>query len=125
MKALKEFINRYPVKKFDRGAMIIAQNVIPESVYIIKSGFVKAYDISAQGTEQLVWCGNKGDLFPSSWLFSVTDKTDFIYSALSKAELYCIDKDEMVAFLHDNNDALFHLTHRLASRYRDLLIRLN
>lgn len=123
--SVEEFITRHPTKTFSKDEMIILQDVTPRHAYAIKSGYVKGYDINAEGSEQLVWFGAPGDYFPLPWIFSITQATNFFYSAFSDTEVYVIPRSEFIAFLKRNPDALFTTTRRIVARYYDQMRRLN
>jgi len=125
MEELQRFINQRPIKRFERDQVILCQGDTPSVVYAIRKGFIKGYDINAQGIEQLVWFGTPGDICPSIWLFSATDSLPLFYSSFSRVEAHVLDKQEMMEFLKTHPDALMKLTHRLAILASDLITRLN
>lgn len=54
MSQFKEFLSRYPLETFDKGQMILLAGDAPRGVYIVESGLVKTYTISASGNECLM-----------------------------------------------------------------------
>lgn len=125
MNALQKFISRYPTKKFERDQVILCQDDQPETVYVIKRGYVKGYDINNQGSEQLVWFGASGDLFPNSALFTEAPTSQLFYSSFSKLEAHCVERQALATLLGENQEALMAITHKMASSMKDLVTRLN
>ena len=67
MNAWRSFLSQYPVKKFDKGQMIICQDTDPNCCYIISKGFVKTYLITNEGTEKPISFEGKNDIFPEEF----------------------------------------------------------
>jgi CRP-like cAMP-binding protein len=126
-KAMKvqDFIHQYPVRQFDRNQTILLKGDTPETVFAVKSGFVKGYDIDAIGNEQLVWLGAKGDVFPMVWALALQDEAEYFFSAFSEVEVYAVERQALQDFLRKSHSALFEVTKRLASRLSDALRHLN
>lgn len=125
MDELQRFIAQHPIKKFDRNQVILCQGDTPSVVYAIRKGFIKGYDINAQGVEQLIWFGTPGDICPSVWLFSTSDSLLWFYSSFDRVEAHVIDKQELRDFLAKHPAALLKLTNRMARLATDLMHRLN
>ncbi len=52
---------------FTKGEVIIQGDEEPEGVYLIKSGFVKAYSISHDGHRNLLLIHKAGEFIPLPW----------------------------------------------------------
>jgi CRP/FNR family cyclic AMP-dependent transcriptional regulator len=122
---VQDFVCEYPVRQFDRNQTILLKGDVPETVFAIKSGFVKGYDIDAIGNEQLVWLGAKGDVFPMTWAIALQEDVDYFYSAFTDVELYAVERKALLNFLKTNHSALFEITKRLTTRLADALRHLN
>lgn len=120
-----DFVCEYPVRQFDRNQTILLKGDTPDTVFAVKSGFVKGYDIDAVGNEQLVWLGAKGDVFPISWAIALQDEVDYFFSAFSDVEVYAVDRQALLDFLRSNHSALFEITKRLTKRLNDAMRHLN
>jgi len=125
MDTIAEFVERYPLRHYDKHQLILCQGEVPSNLFFIKSGFVKGYDLSIQGSEQMVWFGTDHDFFPISWLFSLWDGTLFFYEAFSNLELYLVNKDAFNEFLTRTPQALYEITKIITQRYYDTMQRLN
>ncbi len=122
---VEHFVQQYPIKQFDRNQTILLKGDTPETVYAIKSGFVKGYDIDGIGNEQLVWLGAKGDIFPMVWVLALQEEVDYFFSAFSDVEVYAVERLAMLDFIRKSHAALFEVTKRLATRLSDALRHLN
>jgi CRP/FNR family transcriptional regulator, cyclic AMP receptor protein len=125
MISFQNFLAKYPARHFDQGEILIMQGTIPRAVYIIKSGFVKGYDINANGVEQIVWFGRRFDVFPIAWTFDLVEENPYFYSTFSEAEIHLVPRDDFMHFIKKDSTALFALTNQLAKHYFDLLQHLN
>jgi CRP/FNR family cyclic AMP-dependent transcriptional regulator len=125
MLGLDKFIRSFPLKKFSRGEIIIQQEESPRWVGVVKSGIVKCYDISLEGTEQLIWLAAEGDAFPLAYLFEDAQVSSFFYSAFSDVELYAVDRAKFVNFLKKDAESLFKICAVITRRFSDLHFRVN
>ncbi len=121
---LHDFLAKHPVKKYDSGQIILMQGEVAHSLNAIKSGYVKGYDISKDGMEQLVWFGAPGHILPLPWAFSLKRVNPFFFSAFTEVELYAVDLGEFLDFLESTPAASFEMNRRMARWYFDLLQRL-
>lgn len=103
-----EFLNGYPVRSFDKGEIIIFQGEAPRSAYIVKSGVVKAYNISVNGDEKPVGFYTALDTFPGAWTYNKTPSAVYYYEAFSnQVSLYSVPRADYVAFIKNNPDVMF------------------
>lgn len=125
MNELASFIRNVPVRKFARGEIILHQDAELKHVYAVKQGIVKCYDISLDGTEQLIWLGVDFDLFPMAYVFDLTHRSPFFYSAFTDVEVALLDAPKLVAYLKTRPDLLFELCRTITKKYTDLHFRIN
>lgn len=69
--------------KFSKNEALIQANEEPQGVYLIKSGFVKAYSISPTGNENLLLIHEAGDFIPLPWALDGTHTTGLRYEAMT------------------------------------------
>lgn len=109
---INNFFAQYPNQIYDKGQIIIFGGDAPSGVFLLKSGSVGQYDISARGDKIIVNVFKPGAFFPMSWAYQ-QDNNPFFYEALSDVEVTRAPADETVAFMDANPDVL-----------RDLLVRI-
>ncbi len=124
MQKLDEFIQRYPLRKFDKDQILLVQDERPRDIFYVKSGFIKGYDINVDGIEQHIWLGTKSDIIPYEWLFSAVDSTKLFYSAFTPLEVYVVNRQELIEFFSQNPDVLLHVAHDLAAKLSELTEKL-
>ena len=66
---LHAFLDRYPVRTFRKGEIIIFQGEAPRSAYVVKTGTVKAYNLSVGGDEKPVAFYSADAIFPEAWVY--------------------------------------------------------
>lgn len=125
MPATADFVRNYPVKTYARNQTILLQDDTPDVVFCIRSGFVKAYHIDDQGSEQLLWFGSSADIFPMMWLFGLTPDVQYFFSAFTEVEAYVVPRQELLEHLEQNPDALMALTRTLVTRMNDAFSHLD
>ena len=122
---LAQFLERYSVRRIGKGEIIIFQGEEPRSAYIVKTGVVKAYNLSVNGDEKPVGFEIAGDVFPSPWTFRKAPSALYYYEAFSDVELYIVPRDEYVEFLKKHQDIMADTLERyVAARLGDTM-RLN
>jgi CRP-like cAMP-binding protein len=124
MQKLEEFIQRYPLRKFDKDQLLLVQDERPRDIFYVKTGFIKGYDINIDGIEQHIWLGAKGDIIPYEWLFSAVDSTLLFYSAFTELEVYVVNRQELLDFFSTNPDVLMYIAGDIASKLSELTEKL-
>lgn len=126
MDEMAAFVRQQPTKQFAKETTIVYQGESSPQVYGIRSGFVKIYDLSADGNEQLLGLAGKYDFIPSETLFSgVRPAAQFFYSAFTDVETFVVDRNELTERLRGNAEALYATTQTVYRKYHGLLRHLN
>jgi CRP-like cAMP-binding protein len=120
-----DFIRRQPTKRFLKGETILRQGEEPEVLYGVRSGFIKAYDIASDGSEQLIWLAKRADVVPLEWLFAQDKTTPYFYAAFTDVEVYLIDKGALLENLKDNNEAMMMVVEAITGKYAHVMSHLN
>jgi CRP/FNR family transcriptional regulator len=104
---LRRFFESGTRLSYERGATIIHQEDDPQGVFLILEGFVKSFDITKYGEENLLVIRESGQIFPILWTMT-DERTDVFYEAMSNVVLYRVDLksyrkqiDENQAFIRD------------------------
>jgi CRP-like cAMP-binding protein len=105
----QEFLEKHPVKTFQKGEIIIFQGEAPHSAYVVKRGIVKAYNLSVDGDEKPVSFHDTNAVFPAAWVYGKMANALYYYEAFtSEVSLYCIKREEFVAFIKSRPELLYH-----------------
>jgi CRP/FNR family transcriptional regulator len=115
---LHVFLDRHQTKEYKKGEVIIFQGEVPRSVYVVKTGVVKAYNLSVNGDEKPVGFYGSDSTFPTSWVYGRVASALYYYEAFSpKVEVYCIERSAFVTFIKKRPELLFQeLQHILADQ---------
>src|ERR1700686_647214 len=73
---------------------LIQSNEEPQGVFLIKSGFVKAYSISRTGNENLLLIHQAGDFIPLPWALDGAHTTGLRYEPMSHVRVLRASKDK-------------------------------
>ena len=120
-----KFLSKYHARRFQKGEIVIVQGEIPDCAYIIKTGVIKTYNLTSQGEEKPLTFDIPGEAFPVGWIFGYLKWSPYYYEAFTDCELYCIPRDEYIAYLKSNPDVAFENLSYMASRFNNFQMRLN
>lgn len=117
MKAYRDFVEQYPVKTFRKGQTILEQGEVPTCGYIVKAGFVKTFDISPAGESLPLSFDHQYEILPMAWVFSHIDSAPYFYEAFTDCELWCVPRQDFIAFLKQNANSQFLIFDFFVKRY--------
>ncbi len=120
MEEIAAFVQSQPVRKFSKDSIMVYQAEVPQSMYAIRSGFVKIYDLSSDGNEQMIGLAGKYDFIPSELLFSKDIAAQFFYAAFTPVEVYVVNKAELSNRIRNNPEALYAIVQTISSKYHGL-----
>lgn len=106
-KKFQDWLSHYPLKNYRRGEIILFQGEAPRVAYVLKSGVVKAYNISSSGDEKPIGFYGPGSLFPSAWVFGNVPSAIYYYEAFTDLAVYCVPPSEYQDFLRSNPEAAY------------------
>lgn len=125
MNEIEKFLQPFPVYRFKKGEILLHQGEVPTSAYFIKSGLIKTYNISASGDEKPISFNVPNEVIPKPWVFSKAPSTLYFYEAFSDTEVYSVPRDDYLAFLHANKQALYATLDQIMGNYVGKNLRLN
>ena len=125
MSKVKDFYDQYPVRRFQKGEIILVQGEVPKSAYVLKKGVVKSYNLTAQGEEKPISFDVVGEMFPIAWVFTKAKFAQYYYEAFSDCEVYCLLPDEYVNFLKKDPAVLFETFDGFVSNHINHQMRIN
>jgi CRP/FNR family cyclic AMP-dependent transcriptional regulator len=123
---LKAFLQRNQVRSFSKGEIIVFQGEAPQHAYVVKSGTVKAYNLSVNGDEKPVGFYQEGSVFPASWVYGKMPSAIYYYEAFTpEVEVYLLEKDKYVNFIRKSTELLYQELDRLLADQMGGTLRLN
>lgn len=116
--------NKLPLRKYNKGQLLLFQGEVPRFGYILKKGIIKEYDISKQGNEQITWLINKFEVFPFPWLMNSTPAVSYYYETVTDCEVYILRKEEYYELLTRSKEFLYSELKRQATKENEQTRRL-
>jgi CRP/FNR family transcriptional regulator len=89
--------------EYSSGDTIINDIDEPEGVYLIKSGFVKAYSVSQAGHGNLLLIHKAGEFIPLPWALDGAHTTGLYYEAMNDVIVLRASKDKLWATMGHNS----------------------
>lgn len=89
-------------KHFQKNEIIIQGNEEPGGVYLIQSGYVKAYSISQLGQENLLLIHGANEIMPLPWALDGPQKVGIFYEAMSKVTVLRTSKADLRTVMGGN-----------------------
>ncbi|HET7630092.1 MAG TPA: Crp/Fnr family transcriptional regulator [Candidatus Saccharimonadales bacterium] len=122
--SIGRFIKDWPTKNYTRHQLIIQPDNPLNKVYLVKSGFVRQFDINSHGDEHVLWYGRPGDIFATPRVFDKNYRSHHFYDAFSDCQLVVIDAQAFSSYIDNDGRALVQLTKYLAADREAAEIRL-
>lgn len=123
---LHTFLERHTTRTFKKGEIIIFQGEAPRSAYVVKSGTVKAYNLSVDGDEKPVAFYSDDSVFPAPWVYGKMANSIYYYEAFTPTvEVYLVDRNEFVEFIKKRPELLYQELERALADQLGGSMRLN
>lgn len=119
------FLQKYHIRKFEKGEIILVQGETPECTYVIKKGVVKTYNLTSQGEEKPLGFDVKGDIFPIAWVFGQSNPVNYYYEAFSDCELYCVPREDYKAYISKSVTRLYSVLDQMVAKHTLYQMRVN
>ena len=92
---------------------MLLQDEVPKGTYIIESGIIKTYTISASGEERIISIDTKGEDIPIGFTIGLIDKCQYFYEAYTKCRIRVVPCDDFLKHLEGNVESLYRRHIRL------------
>lgn len=125
MEDFKKYLKQFRVKKFAKGEIILCQGEMARSAYVIKSGVIKTYNITAQGDEKPLSFDIQMEVFPLAWAFGKAPRSMYYYEAFTDVELYCVPRDELTNYMYSSLPILTGVFDYFITRYLNFQMQIN
>lgn len=107
METFAQLMERCPSETFAKGQTLILKDATPKSVYVIRSGIVRAYTINREGAERLVAIHTKDEAIPVGFAFGLTAASPYFYEAYTKCRIHLLPRAAFVQYLRSDSEALY------------------
>jgi len=91
-------------KSFKDNEVVVGSGRKDKNSYYIIDGYVKVYDLNADGNIKTIAILKKGDMFPLVWGFDHPPETVYYYKAMGPLETYSVETFELKNELSSNVD---------------------
>lgn len=99
-KQLDLFLEKQLTRSFRKGEIIVFQGEAPRGAYIVRSGIVKAYNLSVNGDEKPIAFHEKRSVIPEAWVFGAMASSTYYYEAFTpEVELFLVKREEYIRFI--------------------------
>ncbi len=82
-------------KHFSKSEVLVQGDEEPKGVYLIKSGYVKAYTISRTGQKNLLLIHGADEIMPLPWALDGAQKLGVFYEAMNDVTIISSSKDDL------------------------------
>lgn len=117
--ALDEISSAATLKHAAPGEMIFQEGEPAQAFFVVGSGKVKVFKLSADGKEQILMIAQPGDSFAEAALFAGR-KFPASAQALEKSELVALDRSRFLGLIGRNPDLAVSLIARLSELLRKM-----
>lgn len=102
---------------YKKGEFVIRPGQAPTGVFYIKSGLVKAYDISKYGEENLLIIRKEHEVFPLIWAITGQERR-IIYETLAPTVLLHVEREIFFNVMRENPETMLPLLDMVTEMYR-------
>lgn len=113
------------LKLYPQDQIVIYAGDPPIEVYIIKTGYIKVYDIDGDGNEKILSIVKPGDIMPYAFYSGSDVPNRWFYQSISDAEVYVMNRDELLAKLKNDAEIMFALVNNFSLEVHELLTRIS
>jgi len=86
---------------------------VPKGTYIIESGIIKTYAITANGEERIVAIDTAGDDIPIGFTIGLVDRSRYFYEAASRCRVRIVPRADFMKHIINDHQSLLHRHVRL------------
>ncbi|HVX58746.1 MAG TPA: Crp/Fnr family transcriptional regulator [Candidatus Saccharimonadales bacterium] len=123
--AFRSYLEKFPLRQIKKGRPILYQGEIPQSIFFVKSGVIKVYNITASGEEKTVGYESADGLMPLEWLFGRSPVSLYYYDTFTDCQVHSVPKTDLLEMLGGNPELAASLLNRAISLYISSTIHLH
>jgi len=94
----------YRKENFKSNDIIVGSGKVQKNSHYIRSGYVKVYDLNANGNIKTIALLKAGDMFPLIWGFDHTPETVYYYKAMGPVETLSFETAELRNKLNNDDE---------------------
>ncbi len=124
MKKVESFFGDGTQREYPNKQIILYQGEKAHDIYQIKSGYIKAYNINSQGTEQLLLILGPGDIYPLIWSYKKPPISHYFYETIGDTAISVISREDFFEKIDGDHVATKELLYYFAEQWMNLMSRL-
>lgn len=122
---LQELLADTRVKEFPIGQILVYAGDEVSDVFVLKSGYVKIYDIDDDGNEKILHIVDSPSLVPLAFFSGSHPVTRWFYSALTDCEVYVLPATVLFEAMSNSGPLSVALMNEFSNDVHELLTRLS
>lgn len=122
---LETILHDARVKQYPQGQIVLYEGDSPVEVYIVKSGYVKVYDVDAQGNEKALSIVKPGDIMPYAFFSGKGVLNKWFYQALCDTDIYVLERETLIKAMYTDTDLILSIVSGFSKEVHEILTRLS
>lgn len=123
---ISELVKDHSTRTYKKGEIIIFQGEAPRHAFIVRSGIVKAYNLSVNGDEKPVEFFGVHSPFPGSWIYGKVPSAIYYYEAFTSEVTVCtMAREDYINFIKSDPELLAEELERYVTSQLGSSMRLN
>ncbi len=122
---LEQLIAAVELKSLPSGKMLFSEGDRASHFYLVRSGKLKLFRISANGGEKVIEIIGPGNTFAEAIMFSEIAKYPVNAQTLSAVEIYAIGNDAFLKMLENSPDSCFRVMSTMSKRLHKQLAEID
>lgn len=121
---IKTVMNNGLARSYNPGATILYQGEVPRSAYIVKSGYAKSFNISSDGSEQIVNFHVPGEILPIGWVFGKATASLYFVEAMTQCSLVLVQRDAIQKEIYNQPKLMEAMLDQSVSNYTATMLHI-
>jgi len=101
--SIDSHFNEGTIKRFAKGEILVQGDEEPTGVYLVQSGYVKAYSVSQLGQQNLLLIHGANEIMPLPWALDGPQKVGVFYEAMSAVTVLNTSKNSLRSAMGRNS----------------------
>lgn len=92
----RQHLSKFPTRQIKKGRPLLYQGEVPQSIFFIKNGVVRLYNITSGGEEKTVGYESADGLMPLEWLFGRSPVSLYYYDSFTDCQVHSVPKADLL-----------------------------
>lgn len=121
---IKPVMDNGLARAYNTGSTILYQGEVPRSAYIVRSGYAKSFNISSDGSEQIVNFHIPGEILPIGWVFGKATASLYFVEAMTDCSLVLVPREAILKQISSNQQLQAAMLDQSISNYTATLLHI-